>query len=194
MKHALRQFLFLVFSTCTFTYAINQDMIYLLVKVNDMQLKPIPDIEMKLDDSETLRTDIYGTAYVSVPKASLPPAHIHILNKKLEAESWNYSKGKLKITVRKKNYRQLAIKIVDDNHQVVPDIEIIVSSLSPSNYITDSKGIISLVVPNSVSLEGPDVFYIKGYKIIQSNLNNDTILLPALHKSRDTIKKMEVTI
>lgn len=173
MKHFLKYLLFFAMITLIRNYANSQDTLNVFVKVYDIQLNPAPEIGITFDNAKPFKTDSEGTAFVSIPVTSLPPAHIDISDQKLEAESWNYSKGILEIILRKKNYRHLKIKIVDADYKALKGIEVNITSVNPSTYTTDSKGLISLILPNSIQVTEPDLFYIDGYYIARSNLNNE---------------------
>ena len=171
-RNTIRHKLLLILAICVLNYAQGQEMVNVLIKVYDLELNPYPNIGLVLDNTSSFTTDAKGIAFAVVPKTSLPPTSIDIDDRKLEAESWNYSKGTLEIIVRKKKYRQIIVKIIDlNNNAALPGIEVKINSFRTEPLISDVNGNISLVLPNSVHLNDPELFSIEGYRIVQNNLN-----------------------
>ena len=90
----LKYHLFFAIAFSIFTHAHGQEgVVNVQVKVYDLELNPYPSIGIVINNLSTFKTDEKGKAFTTVPKASLPPTSIEISDNKLEAESWNYSKG-----------------------------------------------------------------------------------------------------
>lgn len=172
-KYTLKYFLFFAVIIVISSSANSQDKVNLLVKVYDLQLNPVPNIGIAMDETEPFTTDSEGMAFVVVPESSIPPIHIEISDEKLEAESWNYSKGTLEVIIRNKNYRELRIKILDADYNILPGININIPPMKQLTLTSDSKGLISLLLPISIQIEDPDLFHIEGYRIVRKNINNE---------------------
>lgn len=190
-RHFLRSNLFLIIAFGMFNYANGQDMVNVLVKVYDLELNPYPTIGIVLDDATSFKTDEKGIAFVVVPETSLPPTAIDISDRKLEAESWNYSKGTLEIIIREKNYRHLQIKIADKNNVALSGIKVHVSSTIPTTLTSGTQGQISLILPNNIDINNPDLFHIEGYTIIKRSFNDENGIILIEEIIRPTTQTME---
>ncbi|MCK5700643.1 MAG: hypothetical protein KAI29_05805, partial [Cyclobacteriaceae bacterium] len=161
-------------SLCIATFVQAQDTINVQVKVYDLQLNPVSNLEIKITDAESFKTNTVGVAFIKTSEASLPPTNISISDQKLEVESWNYNKGILEIIVRKKNYREITIKIIDLNsNKPLSDIKVNVKSISDTPLISGANGNINLLLPNSVQINEPDLLSIEGYRIARKNLDEE---------------------
>ena len=79
-------------SLCIATFVQAQDTINVQVKVYDLQLNPVSNLEIKITDAESFNTNTVGVAFIKTSEASLPPTNISISDQKLEVESWNITK------------------------------------------------------------------------------------------------------
>ena len=171
-KHLLSYCFIITVSFCQVTLLHAQDTINVLVKVYDLQLNPVSNLEITIQEAKPTKTNTEGIAFIMTPEASLPPSNIHISDQKLEIESWNYSKGTLEIIVREKKYKRLIIKIIDlKNNAALPGIEVNINSFTSTPLISDANGNISLVLPISVQVNDPNLFSIEGYRIARKNLD-----------------------
>ena len=79
--------------------AVAQETTLVQVKTYDINLKAIPNLQFSFDEVFYFSTEANGTAIVELSPDFLPPGEIYFKDAKLEAESWNYSKGILEIIV-----------------------------------------------------------------------------------------------
>lgn len=172
-RHIFQFNLTLILTACLFNYANGQEVVNVLLKVYDIELNPYPNIEIVLDRKISFTTDANGIALAEVPKVSLPPTRIDVSDQKLEAESWNYSKGTLEIILRKKNYKQLQIKITDKNENIIKGIKVHISTSTPNTLTTDALGSISFLLPNTEDINSPSLFQIDGYSILKTDLDDE---------------------
>lgn len=151
-----------------------QDNINVQIKVFDLQLNPVPNLELVIDELEPTKIGNNGIGFKSIINTSLPPSKIEILNSKLEAESWNYSKGTLEIIVRENKSRQVIIKVLNKGDETpLSNVKLHAKSLPDEQLITNSAGIISLDIPNATSIITPEFFTIDGYNISAQTFNEE---------------------
>ena len=164
---------FFAFFSVIASYA--QENTNIQVKVYDQELIAIPNLEIKVADSDLFTTNSKGIGFISLPESSLPPSLVVVSHQTLEVESWNYSKGILEIIIRKKSYRQLIIKVLDSKSRSgLPGLQVmLVANDSIIILISDDKGIISFALPVSQSLENPSAFSVDGFQIVSSVLKAD---------------------
>ena len=99
------------------------------VKVYDEDLKPMGNHSLQVDQTPEFSTNSSGLAFIKLPQSSLPPKSIEVLDRKLEVESWNYSKGILEIIIRQKTYRQIEITVIDVGSSPVAKTPVAVKAL-----------------------------------------------------------------
>lgn len=151
-----------------------QDNLNVQIKVFDLQLNPVPNLELVIDELEPTKIGNNGIGFKSIINTSLPPSKIEILNSKLEAESWNYSKGTLEIIVRENKSRQVIIKVLNKGDETpLSNVKLHAKSLPDEQLITNSAGIISLDIPNATSIITPEFFTIDGYNISAQTFNEE---------------------
>lgn len=166
--------LIFAFSFCVVNFLQAQDTINVQVKVFDLQLNPVSNLEIKVQDTESFKSNALGIAFIKTSEASLPPSDITILDQKLEVESWNYSKGILEIIVRKKKYSQIVIKIIDlKTNAGLSGIEVSTNFSNDKPLVSDTEGNIFLILPNSVQVSNPELFNIEGFRIVEQNIDTE---------------------
>lgn len=190
-RNIIRINLLLFLISGVLTFAHGQEMVNVLVKVYDIELKPYPFIGIVIDDTASITTDAKGTAFALIPNSSLPPTTVGISDQKLEAESWNYTRGTLEIVLRKKNYKNLRIKIADKNQKALSRIEILIATPKPMTLSTDSEGFISFVLPNTTQVNQADLFQIEGYTILEKKLDDQGGLIIIEETKASLSNKME---
>ena len=170
MNYFKNYFLSLLFLSVLFFLSAKhlqaQDVTNVQIKVFDKELNPVPSLQIKIDNLQPLRLGSNGVAFQTIPNSSLPPAKITFSNERIEAESWNYSKGTLEIIVRQIKERRAIIKVLNRiDGTPVSNLPVYVNQLRTEPYFTDERGNIILIVPIDASLETPDYFKIEGYLI-----------------------------
>jgi hypothetical protein len=82
-----------------------QSKVSVQVKVFDQDLKPVKDIEIAFNDLNYFRTNSRGTAIVELDSTQIPIRNVRINDEKIEAASWNLTKGIAEVIVRPRSYR-----------------------------------------------------------------------------------------
>src|SRR5438132_114714 len=77
-----------------------QDKVSVQVKTFDEKLEPYRNIEVSINGRDFINMGGKGVAFTELTGSDLPIKSIHIRNDRLEAASWDYSKGTLEIMVR----------------------------------------------------------------------------------------------
>lgn len=193
-QHYFTYNLIFAISFCTVTFLQAQDTINVLVKVYDLELIPISNLEITIQDAGLIQTNTEGISFILIPEVSLPPSQISISDQKLEVESWNYRKGMLEIIVRKKNYREITIKIINlKNNKPLSDIKVNVNSIRATPLISDANGNIILLLPNFVQINDTDLFSIEGYRIIRKNLKEEggTLIIEEIKQPNELLSRQE---
>jgi len=154
-----------------------QSAVNVQVKVYDVKLNPVVGVELMVDNTTSIRTNNKGVVYTTLQERSLPPKNIEVLNRELEVESWNYSKGILEIILRKKSFQDVEISILDLENKPVPGIQVTVNSINVNVLTTNVAGKISVRLPLSENLDRPALFRIAEYTIVRRTRNGTKVNL-----------------
>ncbi|HMG93294.1 MAG TPA: hypothetical protein VK589_24725, partial [Chryseolinea sp.] len=74
------------------------------VRTFDQKLQPLRNIEVSLNGKDYFSVGNKAVAIVEVNASDLPVKSVKIRDEKLEAASWDFSKGVIEIIVRPKSY------------------------------------------------------------------------------------------
>ena len=88
---------------------IAQDKLSLQVKTFDQDLKPLPNIQIALNDLDYFSVGNKGTAIIEVNKSELPVKAVRVKDEHFEAASWNLSKGTIEIIIRPVSYKVIHV-------------------------------------------------------------------------------------
>lgn len=151
------------------------------IKVFDEQMKPFPGLDISLNGESYITVGKNASVFVELPDSELPPKSVKIGNKRLEAASWNYSKGVLQIVIRKKNYELIEFLVRDQHGAPVGDREIMFRGATTVTTRTDEEGKIEIPVALDESALGAGQFSVAGYKVtqvIRSENENSVVVEP----------------
>src|SRR5689334_11327111 len=84
--------------------SLAQDKQTVQVKTFDQKLQPYKNIEIAINDHEFVPVGAKAQVIIELNSNELPIKSIRIKDDKLEAASWNFSKGIVEVIVRPKSY------------------------------------------------------------------------------------------
>jgi signal transduction histidine kinase len=162
----LKAFILCFMLTCT-TYGLvcAQDKLSIQIKTFDQQLKPLPNLSVSINNNDFVTTGSKGIVIADVPANDLPPISIKISNEELEAESWNYSKGVLEITVRKKSYRVITVSFRNTDGSVLSNTEVSFRGKKNVSALTNSNGMIDVPLALNEKITSAEQFSVKGFTV-----------------------------
>lgn len=139
-----------------------QDKISIQVKAFDTQLKPYRNIDVSINGKDFIPMGAKGTAFTEILETDLPIKTIRIKDDKLEAASWNYSKGTLEVIVRTKSYSMATIIVRGPDQKVIPNVRLSFRGKTSQNFTTNAQGRIELPLGLNEILSA-EQFTIPGY-------------------------------
>ena len=148
---------------CSIGFSLfGQDQTMIQLKTLDHQLRPIPNLNVILNNGSPNQVDDKGLAFIEMKSSELPPATVRVLNNKLEVESWNFSKGILEVVVRPKNHQEITAVLQDENRNPIPEITVVYNSNEPVSAVSDRNGRIAMNVPIDHDLNQTNLFTVRG--------------------------------
>jgi signal transduction histidine kinase len=146
------------------------------IKTFDEKLKPLKNIELSLNDGAFISTGAKGAAFVEIGANELPVKSVQIKDEKLEAASWNFSKGVIEIIVRQRNYTVVRMALRLPNGRPVPQASVLFKGAKSVTVTTDQAGEFELPLPFQEKLTSADQFQVQDMKVLRINLSENVLV------------------
>ena len=104
LSHAL---LLLSLITVGTSYGQSKQMVQ--VKAFDQSLAPYRNIELSVNQKDFFSIGSQGVAFIELIESDFPLKSIRVKDDRLEAASWNYSKGVIEVIIRTRSYHMIGI-------------------------------------------------------------------------------------
>ncbi|ELR72162.1 periplasmic sensor signal transduction histidine kinase [Fulvivirga imtechensis AK7] len=152
------------------------------LKTFDQQLQPVKHLDIAINDNDYVSIGNKGVAFVELSDSDLPIKSIRLKDDKLEAASWNLSKGILEVIIRKKSYYEIDIFVGSNSGQPLKGVEVAFNGRKKVTGITDGNGKVRLPLALDEKIHSKEQFSLDNYNIVQlqtSELNARLIAEPA---------------
>jgi signal transduction histidine kinase len=146
------------------------------IKTFDEKLKPLKNIDLSLNDGAFISTGAKGSAFVEVGANELPVKSVRIKDEKLEAASWNFSKGVIEIVVRQRNYTVVRMALRLPNGRPIPQASVLYKGAKPVTVTTNQAGEFELPLPFQEKLTSADQFQVQDMKVLRINLSENVLV------------------
>ncbi|HYF68909.1 MAG TPA: ATP-binding protein [Ohtaekwangia sp.] len=123
------------------------------VKTFDQQLKPFTNIEISINDKEFISVGNKGVVFIELSASDLPLRSVMVKDNKLEAASWNYSKGIVEIIIRKKSYQLIGVFVRDGDNTPLKNLKVVFDGVQNLTLTTNGEGRIEIPLPLEENLE-----------------------------------------
>ncbi|MBX2962235.1 MAG: HAMP domain-containing histidine kinase [Cyclobacteriaceae bacterium] len=133
------------------------------VKTFDQQLRPSKNIELLINERIKVNTGERGSDFIEMTTRDFPIRSVEVLNEGFEPASWNFSKGVLEITIRKKNYQLVTVLIVSRQQQPLVRTEVTYTGVRRLKLSTNNEGKIDLPLDLDERITSASQFIISGY-------------------------------
>lgn len=110
------------------------------IKTFDQKLQPLKNIEVSLNGREYVQIGTKGSAIIELLADDLPVRSVAIKDDKLEAASWNLSKGVIEIIVRPKSYAIVHFVVRFPDGSPLPNAAIQFKGIRTLNATTNRNG------------------------------------------------------
>lgn len=155
-----------------------QSKLSLQVKVFDQELKPLKEVRIGFNNLEYFTTNARGTAIVDINVNELPITNVRFEDEKLEAASWNLSKGIVEIIARPRTYRIIHLNARFTDGRPLAGTTITFRGIKTQTATTDSKGDFELPVGLSEQITGADQFSLPDLRVNRLQLSDrENVLL-----------------
>lgn len=170
--------LILVIATLFFPLDLNaQDNISLQVKTFDQDLKPLPNIQLALNDLAFFTVNNKGTAIIEVEQSDLPVKTIRIKDERYEAASWNLSKGTIEIIVRPVSYKTMHVTTRFADGSGLANTAVTFHGTKTLTVASDQSGKFDLMTSLYEKITSAGQFEIDNILVTGMTVNGDAVVL-----------------
>ena len=163
------------FLACTWSLAQNKQMVQ--VKTFDQQLTAYKNIEISINNNDFFSVGSKGVAFVELADSDFPLKAIKVKDNKLEAASWNYSKGIIEIIIRTRSYDMLGVFVHNEHNMPLSNLKITFSGRTTTTAITNQDGRIEIPLALDEKINSHEQFAIRNFRVIMlQQIDGRTIL------------------
>ena len=95
------------------------------VKAFDQGLAPYKNIEISVNQKDFISVGNQGVAFIELFESDFPLKSIRVKDEKLEAASWNYSKGILEVIIRKRSYQVVGVLARHSDGSTLSNVKVV---------------------------------------------------------------------
>lgn len=150
-----------------------QDKTTIQIKTFDESLQVLPNVELSVNKGTFVKTGQRGTAFVDLPRASLPPKTIELRNENLEAASWNFGKGVLEVIVRRKSYRIETYYLTRPDGERIGNTTILFAGVDTLRFTSDPTGKVEIPLPKDDAPPGKEKFLVANRRVEKVTYSNN---------------------
>lgn len=175
--------------TCVITsinFAYAQNKVSLQVKAFDQRLQPYKNAEVAFNNLPWFSTNAKGTAIVELEKSEMPIRNVRFRDPKIEAASWNLSKGTIEIIVRPRNYTLMKFVAKFADGTVLANTPVTFNGATTLKTTTDRDGKFDLPISFNERITSATQFSIDNLVVTAINLSaNEGTLTVDRPRKRD---------
>jgi signal transduction histidine kinase len=167
----VRKLLTIVLAAIPILNGSAQDKQTIQVRTFDQKLQPLRNIELSLNGKDYFSVGQKAVAIVEVNSSDLPVKTVKIKDEKLEAASWDFSKGVIEIIVRPKSYAMVHFVVQFPNGTRLAKTPVTYKGSKPLNLETDAAGELDIPVPLNERITSASQIFIPGVEVSRVNLS-----------------------
>ena len=152
--------------------ALGQEKQTIQIKTFDQKLQPLKNIEVSLNGKEYVSVGHKGFAIAEINSSDLPIKSVTIKDDKLEAASWDFSKGIIEIIVRPKSYTLVHFVVQFPDGTRVPRSTVSFKGSKTVTAETNATGEVDIPIVLNEKITGPGQFQINNLQVSSVNLSS----------------------
>jgi len=142
------------------------------VKAFDENLQPLRNIQIALNDLEFFTTNNRGVAVVDIDAAELPIRNVRVKDEKLEAASWNLSKGIVEIIIRPRTYSIVKFIARFADGEAVANASVSFSGEKTVTTTTGNDGKFQLPIALTDRITSAEQFTVSHHSVINISMSS----------------------
>ena len=170
------------------------------VKTFDQQLTPFKNVDISINNNEYFSLGNKGVAFVELLDTDFPLKTIKVKDEKLEAASWNYSKGIIEVIIRAKSYQMAQVVVLDDNNNPLPNINVTFKGRKITASNTDKDGKLQIPLATDEKISSQDQFSVSGFRSVRlQSAEGKTMLIvsnpkPVISETEPSVAKSSKSV
>jgi signal transduction histidine kinase len=141
------------------------------IKTFDHNLHVVRNIELSVNDRPYLSVGAKGIAMLEL-NAGEAIRSVKIKDDKLEAASWNFSKGTVEIIIRPKSYTITQLTLVFTDGTPIAKTPIVFKGTKPISITTDHEGKFEIPLALNETIRSADQFVVAGHEVSKLNMSS----------------------
>lgn len=151
-------------ASCISLFAQNKQMVQ--VKAFDQQLVPYKNIEISVNNKEFFSVGNKGVVFIELQESDFPLKTISIKDDKLEAASWNYSKGIIEVIIRTRNYQMIGVIVKNESNASLPNLKVTFKGKTVTTSTTNQDGRLDIPLGLDEKINSHEQFSIPGFHML----------------------------
>lgn len=186
LRRSLPSILILINCLIIQSLGIAQEKQTVQIKTFDQKLQVMKNVEISLNNKEYVSVGSKGVAIVELNAHELPIKTIKIGDDKLEAASWNFSKGIIEIIVRPKSYTLIHFVVRYPNGTPSSMSSISFKGSKTITVSTNQAGEFDLPLSLNDKINSPDQFLAPNLQVVSVNLSDQENVIIVDHPKIQT--------
>ncbi|MFM9983753.1 MAG: hypothetical protein ACKVOK_00875, partial [Flavobacteriales bacterium] len=159
------------------------------IKTFDQKLQVLRNVEVSLNGKTYVSVGNKGVAIVELNVQDLPIKTVTIKDDKLEAASWNFSKGIIEIIIRQKSYSLIHFVARFPNGNPASQYTVSFKGIKTITVHTDQKGKFELPLALEEKVTSAEQFHVQDLLVTNVQLSElENVLLVDYPKIEDALK------
>lgn len=147
------------------------------VKTFTEKLDVLKNVEVSINDREFILIGNKGVSFIQLPETEFPLRSIKVKDDKLEAASWNYSKGTLEVIIRIKSYQLVPVIVRDQQNLPVAQLKVTFKGRKTTLLTTNNDGRVDLPLALDEKINSHEQFSATEFTFTKlSTVNGQTVL------------------
>jgi signal transduction histidine kinase len=170
-----RRLCLLILILITFHFnAAAQEKQVVQIKTFDHNLQVVRNIELSVNDRPYLSVGTKGIAMLEL-NAGEAIRSVKIKDEKLEAASWNFSKGTVEIIIRPKSYTITQLTLAFTDGTPIAKTPVVFKGTKPISVTTDSEGKFEIPLALNETIRSADQFVVAGHEVSKLNISSGVL-------------------
>jgi signal transduction histidine kinase len=186
-----RRLCLLILFLITFLFsAAAQEKQLVQIKTFDHNLQIVRNLELSVNDRPYLSVGTKGVAMLEL-NAGEAIRSVKIKDEKLEAASWNFSKGTVEIIIRPKSYIITQLTLAFTDGTPLAKTPIVFKGTKPISVTTDHEGKFEIPLALNETIRSADQFVIAGHEVSKLNISTGmlTVERPVVEVKSEPLPK-----
>lgn len=147
------------------------------IKTFDPELAPYKNVEISVNNKEYITIGAKGVAFVELLDTDFPLKTIKIGDEKLEAASWNYSKGIIEVIIRTRTYKMAQVVVRDEKNNPLANLKVTFKGRKTTTSNSNNDGQFEIPLALDEKIISHDQFSTPDYRTVSLQQSDGRTIL-----------------